>query len=146
LGVCDNIVSHFDCSIHIHRLYQQLKQRERKITDQVFSEAGDSDDNDTGNGRVVNGRWIGPLQVDTDDMEYILETWRNRCAVTGDRLGAVLQVVRWDLSRPSYCDNLVLLGKRALAKLDAEGKTNIPDEVCRKIEKRLATCRIDIYS
>lgn len=94
-------------------------------------------------GRLVNGQWIGPVQIDGDDVEYLLEVWRNRCAVTGDRLGTVLELVRWDLSRPSTCNNIVLMGASALQKYDKEGKTSIPKEVQDRIEARLRTCRPD---
>jgi hypothetical protein len=35
-------------------------------------------------GKLVNGQWIGPIQIDGDDVEYLTDIWRNRYAVTGD--------------------------------------------------------------
>ncbi|KAL7576550.1 hypothetical protein ACA910_018044 [Epithemia clementina (nom. ined.)] len=116
--------------------------------------------------------WIGPLQIDADDVEYLMEVWRNRCAVTGARLGTVLELVRWDEGRLSTCDNLILLSQHAKqawdqTTADAKATTTTPathpsgddnkpsdgqlpigrrgldPQVRRKIEARLATCRVD---
>lgn len=96
---------------------------------------------------MVNGQWIGPCQIDGDDVEYLLEVWRNRCAVTGDRLGTVLELVRWDMTRPSTCNNLVLMGASALQSYDKNGdKTAIPKEVQGRIEAHLQSCRADVNS
>ncbi|KAI2489955.1 ThiF family [Fragilaria crotonensis] len=94
-------------------------------------------------GRIVNGIWVGPIQIDGDDVEYLLEVWRNRCGVTGDKLGTVLELVRWDLTKPSRCDNLVLMGCRALKKFDVDNQESVPENVRQKIEQRLRSCRID---
>jgi tRNA A37 threonylcarbamoyladenosine dehydratase len=132
-----------------HRMLQHLKRRELEITQKVETEAGieckEDEDDDYHTGRIINGNWIGPVQVDKDDMEYLLEIWRNRCAVTGDRLGAVLELVRWDLTKPSSCQNLVLMGSKALQKFEKFGKDSIPADVQKEIEKRLQSCRLDTY-
>jgi len=100
--------------------------------------------------RVVNGSWIGPVQIDGDDVEYILsEVWRNRCSVTGETLGIVLEITRWDLSKPSNCQNLVLLTVKAMEAFDeaaastGDGRNSVPEDIRRKIEARLSSCKID---
>ena len=80
------------------------------------------------------------LQIEQDDIEFLLGVWRNRCAVTGDRLGNSLDLVRWDWTKPSTCDNLVLLSGEAMKEYDANGKSFIPDNVVARIERRLASC------
>ena len=87
--------------------------------------------------------WVGPLQIDSDDVEYLLEIWRNRCGVTGERLGTVLELVRWDLTKPANCHNLVIMCTKALQKFDKDGKASVPDVVQKTIESRLESCRID---
>lgn len=129
-----------------NRIFQHAKRRELKIRESVegvvpATEHGD-DENDM-EGRIVNGIWVGPIQIDGDDVEYLLEVWRNRCGVTGDKLGTVLELVRWDLTKPSRCDNLVLMGCRALKKFDVDNQESVPENVRQKIEQRLRSCRID---
>ena len=99
---------------------------------------------------MINGTWVGPAQIDHDDVEYLLaEVWRNRCAVNGDRLGTVLELVRWDISKPSDSSNLVLMGQKALQKFDeayaqcGDGRESVPVDVRKKIEARLASTRVD---
>lgn len=119
------------------------------ISDAIKEKAGDSGEPTNGvggRGSIVNGQWIGPIQIDDDDVEYLLEVWRNRCAVTGDRLGTVLELVRWDMTRPSTCNNLVLMGASTLQKYDENGKTTIPKDIQQRIEARLQSCRADAYS
>mmetsp|Transcript_8517 Transcript_8517/g.12535 ORF Transcript_8517/g.12535 Transcript_8517/m.12535 type:complete len:84 (+) Transcript_8517:2-253(+) len=81
------------------------------------------------------------------------EVWRNRCAVSSDRLGDVLKIVRWDMSKPSNCTNLVLMGIKAQQKFDAEmnkdggdGRDSVTKEIREKIEGRLATTRVDVWA
>lgn len=151
-----------------HKLHQRVKRREKIIRDKVEGNnnkdvvEGESNTNGDGTktqpeskpagddeidrGHVVNGTWVGPIQIDGDDVEYLMEVWRNRCGVSGDRLGTVLDFVRWDMSKPSTCNNMVLIGASAKQKFDAEGKAGIPLEIQQQIEERLATCRIDAKS
>jgi hypothetical protein len=94
---------------------------------------------------LQNGtKWVGPVQIDGDDVEYLMtEVWRNRCAVTGDRLGTVLELTRWDLSRPSTCNNMVLMGKSSMQKHDAVGQSSFSLDVRKRIESRLLSARVD---
>jgi tRNA threonylcarbamoyladenosine dehydratase len=129
-----------------HKMYQLLQRREDKITKDALSksESVEYDRNDWRGVMVDEGTWVGPVQIDTDDVEYLMHIWRNRCAVTGARLGTVLELVRWDMSKPSHCDNLVLMSRQAITKYDGEGgKESIPESVRKVIESRLATCRVD---
>lgn len=129
-----------------NRIFQHVKRRELKIRESVegvVSANEPGDDEKDMDGRVVNGIWVGSIQIDVDDVEYLLEVWRNRCGVTGDKLGTVLELVRWDLTKPSRCDNLVLMGSRALKKFDAGHQESVPADVRQRIEERLRSCRID---
>jgi len=117
-----------------HKLYQRFVTRERRL----------------GKGAEAGPIWTGPVGIDDGDVEYILsELWRNRCAMTGDRLGTVLTLARWDLSRPSSPSNIVLLGAKALAKFDKCGGSRefLGEEdaaVCAKIDRRFASVRENI--
>lgn len=142
-----------------NRTFQRLKRREDQITKRILQAVKDkAAAATTGDaatftadivvadpihgGQVVNGQWVGPLQIDSDDVEFLLELWRNRCAVTGSRLGTVLELARWDLSMPSTCDNLVLLGTSAMQQFDKVGKLKIQAAAVRAIEERLQQCRM----
>jgi hypothetical protein len=97
-------------------------------------------------GGMIGGVWVGPLAIDIDDFDYLLDVWRNRCAVTGSRLGTVLQLTRWNMQLPGTCDNLVLMSQHALLAYDKEGgKDKIPAHVRKTIEARLATCILDRF-
>lgn len=130
-----------------NRLYQHYKNREQKFRDDI---EGDASGNENDDGHVVDGSWVGPLQIDCDDVEYIFsEVWRNRCCVTGDSLGTILELSRWDPSKPSNCQNIVLLGVKAMKRFDEEiaktgdGRNFISSDLRAKIEARLSTCKID---
>lgn len=127
-----------------NRMWQHLKRREQSIQETVVEGVnvglhGHGEDE----GGLVNGIWVGPLQIDSDDVEYLLEIWRNRCGVTGERLGTVLELVRWDLSKPANCQNLVIMCSKAIQKFDKDGKASVPEDVQKTIEARLQSCRID---
>lgn len=126
------------------RLLQRLKRREKLIADAAMQASGEASETvSVAGGTIVNGQWIGPLQIDGDDVEYLMEVWRNRCAVTGDRLGTVLELTRWDMTRPSTCNNIVLMGVRALQKFGKDGKATIPEASQARIETCLQSCRAD---
>lgn len=125
-----------------NKYFQQLVHREGLFTKAILAEAG-LEKLHNSNGCVVNGTWIGPVQIDADDVEYLLEIWRNRCGVTGARLGTTLHLVRWDRTKPSTCDNLVLVSTHALKNIEKHGQGKIPAPVIALIEQRLATCRTD---
>ena len=92
----------------------------------------------------IPGLWAsytGKVRIGPDDIDYLLGMWRNRCGVTGARLGTVLQLARWDLSKPATTDNLVLMSTHALKAYDEEGRSSVPDDVQKRIEARLAASR-----
>ena len=136
-----------------HRKLQHLKNREKLIrtrAEKSLSEENgnlnstNSDVNEIEHCRMIGNTWVGPVQIDSDDVEYLLgEVWRNRCAATGARLGAVMELVRWDLTKPSNCQNIVLLSAKAIKKFDEEGKDCFSTDIIRSIEKRLASCKPD---
>ncbi|KAL3905719.1 MAG: hypothetical protein SGILL_009562 [Bacillariaceae sp.] len=109
-----------------HKIYQHLNTREQRIKKGEIN---------------IDASFVGPLEIDHDDVEYLLGVWRNRCAVTGQRLGATLSLARWDLSKPATSDNLVLLSAHALQQLDEKGRESVPPVIQQRIETRLAGCR-----
>jgi len=131
-----------------NRLLAHLKRREVRIRESIelTTNAKPVDEEEKRKGRVLNDTWVGPVQIDSDDVEYLLEIWRNRCGVTGDRLDTVLELTRWDLSKPSTCENLVVMGSKALRKFDERGKDGMSINIQQTIEKRLQSCRVNPYS
>jgi len=142
-------------------LLQHLKNRERCLRNDI--EKQNSVETDFKNNEpdwqryegvrpstIINGYWVGPPQIDVDDIEYILsEVWRNRCSVTGETLGTVLEIARWDMTKPSNCQNLVLIGAKAMKKFDdaissaGDGRTSVSEDIRKAIEARLDLCQID---
>jgi len=150
-----------------HRVYQHLKNREKDIRTRIERQAGihiedsvtqqtdntdhseDTEQEEDMRGTLIHGTWVGPCQVDGNDVEYLMaEVWRMRCAVTHKRMGVVLELTRWDLSLPSVCGNLVLMSKGIIAKLDEanNNKDFIPIEIQQQIERRLAWSKVDAWS
>lgn len=125
-----------------HSTLQRLSSREKRIEKHVLADAGLGALQDPA-GCDVNGTWVGPIFVDDDDVEYLLEVWRNRCGISNARLGASLELVRWDLSKPAACDNLVLMSAATIKRYDRDGKGWISEEVQQRVVERLATCRVD---
>ena len=150
-----------------NKLYQHLRNREQKICQQVLSQAGlavmpneeqegcfvevpaaapSFAKNDAKCTKLLPGRtWVGPLQVDSDDIDYLMQVWRNRCGVSGARLGTVLNLVRWDLSKPSTCNNLVLMSVGAMQRFDQDGTEGLSALVRQRIEARLASTFVDSF-
>lgn len=150
-----------------NRLYQHFARREKSLRDAIEGSNGENaaeknrkkEEKAGGSGNkgnpnldfrpaaVIDGKWMGRPQIDDDDVEYLLEVWRNKCAVTNARLGTILELIRWDTSKPSDCSNIVLMGKSAFQKFDecakngGDGRDSIPADVRKKIIARLATCR-----
>lgn len=125
-----------------HKLFQHLQNREQELLEK-HTPAGTEVAQD---GMVVTTQdgesiWIGRLQIEMDDVEYLMHVWRNRCALTQARLGATLRLARWNLGRPSTCDNLLLVSASALKRWQA-GQP-VTSEVARVIEERLKTCSND---
>lgn len=111
-----------------HKIFQQFGSREQRIASGKLEISG---------GATYTGR----IEIDSDDVEYLYGVWRNRCGVTGARLGAVLGLARWDTSKPATSDNLVLMSKHALKAYDEKGKSSIDPKIQTRIENRLAECR-----
>ncbi|CAJ1962453.1 unnamed protein product [Cylindrotheca closterium] len=110
-----------------NKMFQHITRREQQIED-----------------NTIPGVWAsytGKIQIGPDDIDYLLGMWRNRCGVTGARLGTVLQLARWDLTKPATTDNLVIMSTHALKAYDEEGRGSIPHEVQKRIELRLAEAR-----
>jgi len=77
--------------------------------------------------------------VDIDDVEYLMsELWRNRCYISGDRLGAQLELIRWDMTKPADIVNLVLMSAKGWAKFKkVGGRDGLSADVRERIERRL---------
>lgn len=116
-----------------HRKFQHLKRREEQL-----NAAAAASSNTTG---VDNSYYRGPIEIDIDDIEYLMGVWRNCCAVTGARLGTVLEFVRWNVSLPARPDNLVLMSGHAIKAFDETGKSSIPEDIQKRIETRLEAVR-----
>ena len=132
-----------------NKLLQHLSTRERGIEQRVLEEAGleampeATSVHDVSKGAYINPTsWVGPVQLDADDIDYSLQAWRNRCAITTSRIGAVLRLVRWDLSKPSTIDNLVLVAKHTMEKYDKVGWDQVPSKDRERIEARLRAMSI----
>ncbi|GAX15325.1 hypothetical protein FisN_8Lh382 [Fistulifera solaris] len=130
-----------------NKLFQKLEHREQGIAHHYDPQRMYSRDEPTvlmlHDGKQV---WIGPLQVDQDDIDYLMQVWRNRCAITQARLGTIFHLVRWDVSQPSDLHNLVLISAGALQKYDDPSNylrswEMIPDDVRETIELRLQAIR-----
>eukprot|EP00578_Thalassiosira_sp_NH16_P013235 CAMPEP_0181125970 /NCGR_PEP_ID=MMETSP1071-20121207/27352_1 /TAXON_ID=35127 /ORGANISM="Thalassiosira sp., Strain NH16" /LENGTH=533 /DNA_ID=CAMNT_0023211485 /DNA_START=12 /DNA_END=1611 /DNA_ORIENTATION=+ len=128
-----------------HRLYQHLKNREKKFEERHRPALKEGSDNYT-----TNGIYVGPIQIDPDDVEYLMaELWKNRCALSGERLGTVLELHRWDVGRPATPNNLVLMSVKSAQKFErdfdelGDGREGVDAEVRRKVDARLAMCILD---
>jgi tRNA threonylcarbamoyladenosine dehydratase len=153
-----------------NKMYQMLRTREQNITAKVRSDVEiarskgqvvtiEETNSIHGIGELItisssagtaieSTTWIGELQIDqSDDMDYLLEIWRNRCAITGARLGTVLHVVRWDRTRPSTCDNLIVICANVLKQYEANPllyQQQTIDPITRQsILERLLSSRVD---
>ncbi|KAL7494211.1 hypothetical protein ACHAWT_002922 [Skeletonema menzelii] len=128
-----------------HKLYQHLRSREKKLEDKLTPTLKEGSDNYT-----TDGTYIGAIQIDPDDVEYLMaELWKNKCAISGSRLGTVLELYRWDMSKPATPNNLVLMCVKSAQKFEkdfvelGDGRKGV-DEVTRaRIEKRLTMCVLD---
>lgn len=67
-----------------NKLLQKLRSRENKLAKQYKAKIPDLDNIASEGGRLIekDNVWIGPVLVDDEDVEYMMEVWRNRCAVT----------------------------------------------------------------
>ena len=127
-----------------NRLYQHFNNRENKMRKHVEERENYTGNSDFSESTVINGSWLGPPQIDIDDVDFIVsEVWRNRCFVSGDSIGSVLEICRWDIAKPSTIQNIVLLSSKALRRFQEEfqksgdGRNCISEEIRMKIEARL---------
>ena len=128
-----------------HKLYQHLKNREKKFEDKWKHNLKEGSENYT-----TNGIYIGPVQIDPDDVEYLMsEQWKNKCGISGERLGTVLELHRWDKRQPAMPNNLVLMSIKSAQKFEqdfeelGDGRDGVDADVRKKIEKQLAMCVLD---
>lgn len=128
-----------------HKLYQHLKSREKKFEDKYKSTLKENSENYT-----TNGLYIGPVQIDPDDVEYLMsEIWKNKCGISGERLGTVLELHRWDKTLPAKPSNLVLMSIKSATKFEkdfeklGDGRLGVDTDVRKRIEARLQVCILD---
>lgn len=134
-----------------HKMFQHFKNREKNILSNLAEQSEkEMNASNTRSSTLVNGIFRGEYEIDVDDVEYLLaEVWRNRCCVSGETLGTVLKLSRWDYSKPINCQNIVLLGVKAMNAFDeafaktGDGRNSVPSSIRTKIEARLATCKVD---
>jgi len=98
---------------------------------------------------------VGPVHIDFDDVEYIMvELWCNCCCVTTENIGTVLEIGRWDISKPSDCQTLGFLGVKPLRLFDkatslaGDGGNSISADIQHRIEASCpmpARCKGMIY-
>lgn len=97
------------------------------------------------------GSWEA-VDVDDEDIEFIIaQVWVSRCVVTGRRFGghAPLQLVRWRRDLPPTIDNLVLMTKPLVDKIETHDREHpqrlspscFEEDVTARIEGRLAWAR-----
>lgn len=97
-------------------MYQNLRSREKKLKDTLTPTLTEGSDNYT-----TSGTYIGTIQIDPDDVEYLMaELWKNKCAISGERLGTVLELYRWDMTKPATPNNLVLLSVKSAQKFEKD--------------------------
>ena len=67
-----------------HKLLQKLRTRENRFARTHGEDIPDLDQIASQGGRLIqDGRiWIGPVEIDDTDVEYLLEVWRNRCSIS----------------------------------------------------------------
>ena len=128
-----------------HKLYQHLKNREKKFEEKHRSTLRKDSAHYT-----TNGYYIGPIQIDPDDVDYLMaELWKNKCALSGERLGTVLELNRWDKGRPATPNNLVLMSVKSAQKFEkdleelGDGREGVDVQIRRRVEARLALCVLD---
>lgn len=124
-----------------HKYYQHFRNREEAIGKKYLKDVKWAS---LESGVVIDGVWVGPLGIESEDVDYLLEIWRYRCVLTGDKLGKTLLFARWDESEPSTADNIILVSAAGLKQyLDKPGgRDEIPLDVRKRVEDRLERCRI----
>ncbi|GMH70553.1 hypothetical protein TrLO_g7611 [Triparma laevis f. longispina] len=111
-----------------HRMHQHIKNRETELKEQIE------------NGTAPKGAVHG-VEVDSDDVEYLMaELWRNRCLISGDRLGTSLELIKWDVTKKATLSNLVLMSAKGLKEFK-KGKAGLKPEVVEMIERRLSLAK-----
>lgn len=120
------------------KIFRKLISREREIKDKIESSIIGiglgclSMRTISKSSSVIKNNWTGPLQIGVDDMECILTAiWGYRCCVTRDSVETMLELVRWNMAKPSTIENLVLFGSKALSKFEkftllGDGRSSIP--------------------
>ncbi len=81
--------------------------------------------------------------------KLMAELWKNKCAISGTRLGTTLELYRWDMTKPATPNNLVLLSVKSAQKFEkdfeelGDGRKGVDNINRARIEKRLTMCVLD---
>jgi tRNA A37 threonylcarbamoyladenosine dehydratase len=114
-----------------HKLLQHINSREGQLKKAIEDK------------EAIEGAVSGS-EVDIDDVEYLLmDLWKCQCAITDQRLGSQLELIKWDITKPARVDNLVLLsteGWRTFRK--AGGKDGLDKAMHDKIEARIQFAKV----
>jgi len=114
-----------------HKLHQHIKNREVEIMKMIED------------GTAEAGA-VGKVEVDIDDIEFIMmDMWNNRCAITEERLGNMLEIYKWRIDRPACVENLVLMSARGRKKfLAGGGWKGLEQAIIEKVEKKLLYAKL----
>ena len=87
--------------------------------------------------------WVFGCSIDIDDIEFIMsDLWSNRCAITGERLGNMLELYKWVPTEVACAENLVLMSARGRKTfLKAGGKDGLEKKIVEFVEGRLEYAR-----
>lgn len=95
--------------------------------------------------RVTTKYGADDLVLTPDDVTYLTSLiWRQRCAVTGESMGAKtakLALARWDPEQDVHPFNIVLVQTPVADRLDAEGRDWVDPAARERIEARLQLAR-----
>ncbi len=70
---------------------------------------------------------------------YFLKVWRNRCAISGRRIGGCAPLVlgRWNPEEHPNVGNLVLMTQSEAQKLELNGQGSVDKDIAIEINRRL---------
>ncbi len=113
-----------------HRMLQHVKNREGEVRKAI--EKGDAPE-----GAVAS------CLIDIDDVEFLMsQLWKNRCLISGERLGNTLELIKWDVKQPASVNNLVLMSAKGLKKFKEVGREGLDRSIVDAIERRLQSVDI----
>lgn len=85
------------------------------------------------------------VNIDDEELEFLIQqVWKNRCSVTGLRIGghAPLVLSRWDVSAPATVSNLFLSTQAEATRYDESGRRAFSESTCDYISRRLEWAKL----